>query len=104
MVIDRCDEDELIKALSHLREAKSILDWMRRGIGERGDVGERERLIQETLQTMARRISIAHRDGLKLIPRRRDFRIDDKPFRPKRGRSDGPPRPPSSPPEPEERS
>ena len=90
MVIDPQHEDTLIEALRHLWEAKSLVDQISREIGDDG--GKRERLIQDELKSMAKRISSARRDGAKLIPRRPDFRLDDDPFRPKWRRSEEPPR------------
>ena len=101
MVIHPQYEDDLIGALRHLREAKSLVDMINRGVKDHDDGGQRERLIQETLTSMAKRISSTRRELERLIPRRADWTLRDDPFRPKlgRGRVDEEPPIPPEPPE-----
>ena len=58
----------MIEALRKLGEAKSLVDQISREIGEDGG-GKRERLVQDALTGMAKRISSTRREGEKLIRR-----------------------------------
>ena len=51
-----------------------------RDMGEDG--GNRERLIRDVLDGMAKRISSAHREGEKLFRRRHSDKLWDDPYRP----------------------
>ena len=97
MVIDPQQESDLIDAMNHLRQAKSLVDQVSQEIGEGGGKGERQ--TQKTLTAMATRISSARRELEKLVTRRWDWAVDD-PFRSKRRRratDDEPPIPPTPP-------
>ena len=70
-------EADVIKVLGLLREAKDVIHWTCQSRTESGqNSGQRGRLIQETMQAAAKRISSAARELENLIPRKPNWRLD----------------------------